>query len=69
VTIRDLAIELKKLKERSQVQSAGDDGSWVGNIVMQADKDLPFSVLKKVIYTAGVTDFVMFKLAVLKKEV
>lgn len=69
VTIRELAIELKRLKERSQVQTADDQDSWVGNIVMQADKDLPFSVLKKVIYTAGVTDFVMFKLAVLKKEV
>lgn len=69
VTIKDLAIELKKQKERSQFQSAEDKDSWVGNIVMQADKDLPFSVLKKVIYTAGVTDFVMFKLAVLKKEV
>jgi biopolymer transport protein ExbD len=69
VTIRELAIELKRQKERSQVQSAGDQNSWVGNIVMQADKDLPFSLLKKVIYTAGVSDFVMFKLAVLKKEV
>ncbi|NBT58589.1 hypothetical protein EBT16_07380 [bacterium] len=69
ITIRELAIELKKQKERSQFQSAEDKESWVGNIVMQADKDLPFSILKKVIYTAGVTDFVMFKLAVLKKEV
>ncbi|NBX93171.1 MAG: hypothetical protein EBQ85_08085 [Proteobacteria bacterium] len=68
VTIRSLGIELKKQKERSQVQSAGDKDAWIGNIVMQADKDLPFSILKKVIYTAGVTDFVMFKLAVLKKE-
>jgi len=69
VTIRELAIQLKKQKERAQFQSATDKVSWVGNIVMQADKDLPFNVLKKVIYTAGITDFVMFKLAVLKKEV
>ena len=69
VTIRELAIELKKQKERSQIQSAGEPESWVGNIVMQADKDLPFSLLKKVIYTAGISDFVMFKLAVLKKEI
>lgn len=69
VTIRELAIQLKKQKERSQIQGAGDPEAWVGNIVMQADKDLPFNLLKKVIYTAGITDFVMFKLAVLKKEV
>jgi len=69
VTIRELAIELKKQKDRSQIQTAGEPESWVGNIVMQADKDLPFSLLKKVIYTAGISDFVMFKLAVLKKEI
>jgi len=68
VTIVPLAQQLKKQKERSQFQGVGEKDSWTGNIVMQADKDLPFSILKKVIYTAGVTDFVMFKLAVLKKE-
>ncbi len=68
VTIKELAIQLKRQKERSQVQTAGEPESWVGNIVMQADKDTPFNLLKKVIYTAGISDFVMFKLAVLKKE-
>ena len=69
VTILPLAQELKKQKERSKIQNAGGKDSWVGSIVMQADKDLQFALLKKVIYTAGISDFVMFKLAVLKKEV
>ena len=49
-------------------QNHSDNHSFTGNIVLQADKTLQFNVLKKVIYTAGITDFVMLKLAVLKKD-
>ena len=69
VTIVPLAQELKKQKDRSQfIQKHSDTHSFTGGIVMQADKGLQFNVLKKVIYTAGISDFVMFKLAVLKKD-
>lgn len=68
ITIVPLAQELKKQKERSIVQNSTDKNSFIGSIVMQADKGLQFNVLKKVIYTAGVSDFVMFRLALLKKE-
>lgn len=68
VLIKPLAIELKKKKDRSVVQNDVDKKSFAGTIVMQADKTLQFNVLKKIIYTAGVSDFVMLKLAVLKKE-
>jgi hypothetical protein len=78
-TIIKLAQELKLQKERSQrfqqLQGAVDeDGKPVdpktfsGTIVMQADKSLTFNILKKIIYTAGISDFVMLKLAVLKKD-
>ena len=68
VAIVPLAQALKKQKERSAFQNNTDKKSFVGSIVMQADKGLQFSVLKKVIYTAGISDFVMFKLAVLKQN-
>lgn len=67
VTILRLAQELKAQKDRSQVQK-GDKESWTGMIVLQADKTLSFNLLKKVIYTAGISDFVNLKLAVLKKD-
>ena len=68
VTIKPLLFKLKEKKDRSIIQNQTDKNSFVGSIVMQADKNLQFSVLKKIIYTAGVSDFVMFKLALLKKN-
>ena len=69
VSIIPLMQALKKQKDRSlYIQNNSDTHSFTGAIVMQADKNLQFNVLKKVIYTAGISDFVMFKLAVLKKD-
>ncbi len=69
VTIVKLAQALKAQKDRSMyIQQRNDEHSFTGAIVMQADKGLKFNVLKKVIYTAGIADFVMLKLAVLKKD-
>ncbi len=67
VSIVPLVQALKKQKDRSlYIQNNSDTHSFTGTIVMQADKNLNFGVLKKVIYTAGISDFVMLKLAVLK---
>ena len=71
VTIVELARELKAQKERSIQQSSDptqNDKSFTGTVVLQADKDLKHALLKKVIYTAGISDFVMLKLAVMKKD-
>lgn len=69
VTIVKLAQKLKEQKDRSMyIQQHNDQHSFSGTIVMQADKGLTFNVLKKIIYTAGISDFVMLKLAVLKKD-
>jgi biopolymer transport protein ExbD len=69
ITITKLAQALKEQKDRSMyIQSKNDQHSFNGTIVMQADKALHFNVLKKIIYTAGISDFVMLKLAVLKKD-
>jgi biopolymer transport protein ExbD len=66
--VRPLAINLKKQKDRNIVQNDGDKKSFAGMIVMQADKSLQFNVLKKILYTAQLSDFVTLKLAVLKKD-
>ena len=64
-----LAQKLKEQKDHSMyIQQHNDQHSFTGTIVMQADKGLTFNVLKKIIYTAGISDFVMLKLAVLKKD-
>ncbi|MCX6103598.1 MAG: biopolymer transporter ExbD [Proteobacteria bacterium] len=66
--IKPLALKLKKLKDRSVVQNDVDKKSFAGIIIMQADKSLQFSMLKKILYTAQLSDFVTLKLAVLKKD-
>lgn len=69
VTILKLAQELKAQKDRTQyIQTKSEKNSFTGTIVMQADRNLKFATLKKVIYTAGISDFVMLKLAALKKD-
>lgn len=76
VTILKLAWALKEQRQKSEFfknANADDpkkeaDKSFSGTVVLQADKTLQFNLLKKVIYTAGISDFVMLKLAVVKKE-
>lgn len=79
ITVVRLAQELKLQRERAQrfqnikgqTDEEGkplDPNAFSGTIVLQADKGLTFNALKKIIYTAGISDFVMLKLAVLKKD-
>jgi len=69
VTIVSLAQALQQHKKRSKyIEKRSDKHSFSGMIVLQADKSLRFKLLKKVIYTAGITDFVLLKLAVLRKD-
>lgn len=68
VTIVPLAQALQQHKKRSKyIESRSDTHSFTGTIVLQADQQHEFKLLKKVLYTAGVTDFVMLKLATLKR--
>ena len=69
ILIIPLAQELTKQKARSlYFEKQNDEHSFTGTIVLQADKNLKFNLLKKVLYTVGIKDFVNMKLAVLKKE-
>ena len=69
ITITKLAQELKEQKERSlYIQKVNDAMSFTGTLVLQADATTSFNLLKKVLYTAGISDFVNLKLAVLKKD-
>lgn len=69
ILIVPLAQELSRQRERSlYFEKQNDQHSFTGTIVLQADKGLKFSLLKKVLYTVGIKDFVNMKLAVLKKE-
>lgn len=70
LTIVRLAQALKEHRERAMyIQRKGEEKEpFAGLITLQADKDLPFSLIKRVIYTFGMQDFVNLKIATLKKE-
>jgi len=53
-------------KEKQQLESLRYQ--FQGHLLLQADKDLTYRVLRKILFTAGATNFTMFKLAVAKKE-
>ena len=69
VTITKLYRALDAHRQRGIKQAAlADKGQFRGAIVLQADKALEFKLLKKVIYTAGATDFGNLRLAVIKRD-
>jgi biopolymer transport protein ExbD len=41
---------------------------FTGEVVLQGDREIPFRLLKKVIYTAGQAEYVNLSLAVLQEE-
>ncbi len=71
LTIVRLAQALKEHRERALyvMKKGGDKEPFAGLITLQADKDLTFSLVKRVIYTFGMQDFVNLKIATLKKEI
>lgn len=75
ITIVKLAQALKEQRTRTeffqtqgQNQDPSGERSFSGTIVLQADKSLKFDLLKRVIYTAGIEDFVLLKLAVVRED-
>lgn len=69
VTVVPLFRALEAHKQRSKFfEKQNEDHTFKGTVVLQADKSLKFRTIKKVIYTAGVTDFINLRLAVIKHD-
>jgi biopolymer transport protein ExbD len=49
-------------------QTGSEDHAFKGRILIQCDKELPFAVLREVMYTAGQAQFGEFKFVVYKQE-
>ena len=58
------AEQAKSLAERSN----NPDLAFKGRILLQVDKEMPYSVLRSVMYTAGQAQFGEFKFVVYKQE-
>ncbi|HDL78199.1 MAG TPA: hypothetical protein ENH09_01345, partial [Bacteroidetes bacterium] len=67
--IKNLYLDLKAKRLISERLSTLDAKmKFRGEITIQGDKDIPFQLLKKVMYTCGQVGYNAMQLAVLKKE-
>lgn len=69
LVIKPLLAKLNRYGKISKYkQSQREDFTFTGNILLQADRTLPFSIIKRIMFTAEHADFSLFKFAVLKIE-
>jgi len=61
-TLQEKADDAKALAARNPNQP------FKGRLLLQCDKDIPFSLLREVMYTAGQAQFGEFKFVVFKSE-
>jgi biopolymer transport protein ExbD len=61
-TLKEKADEAKALAERNPANA------FKGRILLQCDRDIPFSLVREVMYTAGQAQFAEFKFVVYKSE-
>ena len=64
----DRLLEKAEAAKKLGEQSGNNDMEFKGRILLQVDKDMPFSVLRTVMYTAGQAQFGEFKFVVYKQE-
>jgi len=67
--IKNLFLELRAKRLISERLASYDSKmKFRGEVTIQGDKDLPFQLLKKVMYTCGQVGYNNMQLAVIKKE-
>jgi len=64
----DRLLEKAEAAKTLAEQSGSEDHAFKGRILIQCDKELPFGVLREVMYTAGQAQFGEFKFVVYKVE-
>lgn len=64
----DRLLEKAEAAKTLAEQSGNEEHAFKGRILIQCDKELPFSVLREVMYTAGQAQFGEFKFVVYKTE-
>ena len=66
--IKTLFQELNQQAQKTKdIASKNESVAFDGRVIFQADRDLPYDVLKKVMYTASLAGYADFKFAVVGK--
>tara|TARA_B100000749_G_C18450166_1_gene476196 strand:- start:32902 stop:33417 length:516 start_codon:yes stop_codon:yes gene_type:complete len=58
----------KEAEKSKQIAEVNEEYKFDGKIVMQADETLPYSLLKKVMYTASMAGYADMKMAVMSMD-
>jgi biopolymer transport protein ExbD len=67
--IRTLYTELDSMANKSRtIASKNEEMEFDGKVIMQADRNLPYELLKKVMYTSMMAGYSDVKIAVLSKD-
>jgi len=64
----DLLTHAEEAKELGTALKSVDQAQFKGQILLQCDRTLPFSVIREVMYTAGQAQFGEFKFVVIKSS-
>jgi biopolymer transport protein ExbD len=64
----DRLVEKAQTAKELAQRSTNDDFDFKGRILLQVDRQMPFGVLREVMYTAGQAQFGEFKFVVYKAE-
>ena len=68
-SIMALVAALKKERKKAEYIARNNKSyEFKGTVIIQADKDLEFEMLKKVLFTLGVSGYADFRFAVVKDE-
>ncbi|UCG38029.1 MAG: biopolymer transporter ExbD [bacterium] len=59
---------MARARQYEEISAVNPDVDFTGRLVLEGDRDIPFSLLKKVLYTCGQAGFINQSLAVFQRE-
>lgn len=58
----------RRVRQYEEISSANPDVKFTGRMVLEGDREIPFRLLKKILYTSGQAGFINQSLAVFTRE-
>ena len=57
-----------RARQYEEIMAANPNAAFTGKLILQGDREIPFKLLKKILYTCGQAGFINQSLAVFQKE-
>jgi len=57
-----------KARQYEEISELNPDAGFTGRLILEGDREIPFRLLKKILYTCGQAGFINQSLAVFQKE-